>query len=209
MAEVLAAVANLQHRDHRNGCATRLAPEVVVAYDAPFPDESDKEGARNFVSLVPTGPGHPAAEANRRAWTTLETWGGPVLTALRDKDAVTAGGDRPFLRLPGAHGQAHVTVAGGGHFLAGRQGRRSRQHHCRIHGGEPVTERFEIAFLGTGSPLPNADRCGAGQVVAAGNTNVMVDCGWGAARKLRLAGRCRGEGHPPKRGDCAIQFAAQ
>lgn len=51
-----------------------------------------------------------------------------------------------------------------------------------------VTSRFEIVFLGTGSPLPNADRCGAGQVVVAGDTHVMVDCGWGAARKLRPAG---------------------
>jgi ribonuclease Z len=51
-----------------------------------------------------------------------------------------------------------------------------------------MSERFEIAFLGTGSPLPNADRCGAGQVLVAGDTHVMVDCGWGAARRLRPAG---------------------
>ena len=31
---------------------------------------------------------------------------------------VTGGGDAPFLaRVPGAQGQAHTTVAGGGHFL--------------------------------------------------------------------------------------------
>jgi len=51
-----------------------------------------------------------------------------------------------------------------------------------------MTERFEIVFLGTGGPLPNADRCGAGHVVAAGDTNVLVDCGWGAARKLIPSG---------------------
>ena len=51
-----------------------------------------------------------------------------------------------------------------------------------------MTERFEIAFLGTGSPLPSADRCGAGQVVLAGETPVLVDCGWGAARRLVPAG---------------------
>ncbi len=51
-----------------------------------------------------------------------------------------------------------------------------------------MTERFEIVFLGTGSPLPNPDRCGAGQVVVAGDTHVLVDCGWGAARRLRPAG---------------------
>jgi ribonuclease Z len=47
-----------------------------------------------------------------------------------------------------------------------------------------MTEKLDIVFLGTGGPLPNADRCGAGQVVAAGDTNVLVDCGWGAARQL-------------------------
>jgi ribonuclease Z len=51
-----------------------------------------------------------------------------------------------------------------------------------------VTERFEVVFLGTGSPLPSADRCGAGNVVVAGETNVLVDCGWGAARRLIPSG---------------------
>lgn len=51
-----------------------------------------------------------------------------------------------------------------------------------------MAERFEIVFLGTGSPLPSQDRCGAGNVIVAGETNVLVDCGWGAARKLVPAG---------------------
>lgn len=51
-----------------------------------------------------------------------------------------------------------------------------------------MRERFDIAFLGTGGPLPNADRCGAGQVIVAGDTHVMVDCGWGSARRLLPAG---------------------
>jgi ribonuclease Z len=51
-----------------------------------------------------------------------------------------------------------------------------------------MPERFEIVFLGTGSPLPSADRCGAGQVVVAGDTHVLVDCGWGAARRLVPSG---------------------
>lgn len=48
--------------------------------------------------------------------------------------------------------------------------------------------RFEVAFLGTGSPLGYADRCGAGQVIVAGDTHILVDCGWGAARRLIPAG---------------------
>ncbi|MBI5949447.1 MAG: MBL fold metallo-hydrolase [Chloroflexi bacterium] len=51
-----------------------------------------------------------------------------------------------------------------------------------------MSERFEVVFLGTGSPLPSADRCGAGNVIVAGDTNVLVDCGWGAARRLIPSG---------------------
>jgi ribonuclease Z len=51
-----------------------------------------------------------------------------------------------------------------------------------------VTEPFEIVFLGTGSPLPNPERCGAGNVVLAGGMPVLVDCGWGAARRLIPSG---------------------
>jgi ribonuclease Z len=51
-----------------------------------------------------------------------------------------------------------------------------------------MPERFEVVFLGTGSPLPSADRCGSGTVVVAGETAVLVDCGWGAARRLIPAG---------------------
>jgi len=51
-----------------------------------------------------------------------------------------------------------------------------------------VLQAFDIVFLGTGSPLPSADRCGAGQVVVAGEQHVLVDCGWGAARRMLPAG---------------------
>ena len=45
---------------------TQLPDDVVAAYDAPFPDDSYKAGARIFPSLVPTTPDDPAAEAQPR-----------------------------------------------------------------------------------------------------------------------------------------------
>ena len=39
------------------GCATPLPAEVIAAYDAPFPDERYKAGARQFPLLVPGSPG--------------------------------------------------------------------------------------------------------------------------------------------------------
>ena len=100
------------------GTVTELPPEVVAAYDAPFPDESYKEGARQFPALVPTRPDDPASEANRRAWKVLRTFDRPLLCAFSDADPITRGADRQFTRsVPGASGQPHVTISGAGHFL--------------------------------------------------------------------------------------------
>lgn len=100
------------------GCVTKLADDVIAAYDAPFPDESFKEGARMFPTLVPTRSDDPASDANRRAWQVLETFRRPVMAAFSDSDAITKGGERAFVeRVPGAIGQPHQTIEGAGHFL--------------------------------------------------------------------------------------------
>jgi haloalkane dehalogenase len=100
------------------GCTTDLAPDVVAAYDAPFPDDSFKAGARQFPMLVPTSPDDPAAAPNRAAWQVLEQWTKPFLTAFSDQDPVTGGGELVLQKLiPGADGQPHTTTTGAGHFL--------------------------------------------------------------------------------------------
>lgn len=101
-----------------NGCATPLPPEVVAAYDAPFPDERYTAGPRVMPALVPAAPDDPAAADNRAAWEVLSRWEKPFLTAFSDQDAVTRGGERVFRKLvPGAQGMPHTTLTGGGHFL--------------------------------------------------------------------------------------------
>lgn len=100
------------------GCTTSLSAEVVAAYDAPFPDDSYKAGARIFPSLVPGTPDDPASADNIAAWEVFERWEKPWLCAFSDQDAVTKGGEGPFLRrIPGTRGQPHTTIVGGGHFL--------------------------------------------------------------------------------------------
>jgi haloalkane dehalogenase len=100
------------------GTVGDLPPEVVAAYDAPFPDETYKEGARQFPLLVPTTPDDPGGVDNRRAWDALASFDRPFLCAFSDGDPITRGADRRFRELvPGAAGQDHVTIAGGGHFL--------------------------------------------------------------------------------------------
>jgi haloalkane dehalogenase len=94
------------------GCAERLSAEVIAAYDAPFPDETFKEGARQFPMLVPTSPEDPAHDANVAAWTVLSNFSKPFLCCFSG-DAITKGGDAKFLReVPGTWGQAHTTIAG-------------------------------------------------------------------------------------------------
>ncbi len=100
------------------GCATELAPEVVAAYDAPFPDDRYKAGARTFPALVPTSTDDPASADNVAAWEVLERFERPFLVAFSDRDPITAGGDAPFrAKVPGAAGQPHTVIEGGGHFL--------------------------------------------------------------------------------------------
>ena len=102
----------------RGGCVSDLAPEVVAAYDAPFPDERYKEAARAFPTLVPVTPDDPASERNRSAWAIWAKSPKPFLTAFSDSDPITKGADLVLQRsIPGAEGQPHVTIAAAGHFL--------------------------------------------------------------------------------------------
>ena len=105
------------------GCATEIPPDVVAAYDAPFPDERYKEGARQFPTLVPVTPDDPATPANRAAWQVLFQFRKPFLCAFSDKDKITAAA-APVLQklIPGCAGQPHTTIENGGHFLQEDQG---------------------------------------------------------------------------------------
>jgi haloalkane dehalogenase len=101
-----------------SACVSTLSADVIAAYDAPFPQEKYKEGARQFPLLVPTTPDDPAAEKNRSAWKVLSQWQKPFLTAFSDSDPITAGGDKLMQKLiPGTKGQKHTTIVSAGHFL--------------------------------------------------------------------------------------------
>lgn len=105
------------------GCVTDFLPEVVAAYDAPFPDDAYLAGARVFPMLIPFEPDNPAIEANCEAWEVLRRWERPFLCAFIDSDPVSRGADGPFrTQIPGAQGQPHTTIASAGHFLQEDQG---------------------------------------------------------------------------------------
>lgn len=100
------------------GSGRTLTDAEVAAYDAPFPDESYKAGARAFPLLVPLTPEHASVAENKAAWSVLEQWNKPFVNCFSDADPITAGGERVFQeRVPGAKDQPHRTIRGGGHFL--------------------------------------------------------------------------------------------
>ncbi len=102
----------------QSGTVSELSPEIVAAYDAPFPDSTYKAGTRAFPRLVPTATDDPAAPANRAAWEVFRNWRKPFLTAFSNRDPITRGLDKAFVkRVPGARDQPHTTIRNAGHFL--------------------------------------------------------------------------------------------
>jgi len=102
-----------------NGATTTdLGDDVIAAYDAPFPDESYKSGARVFSALVPVTPDNPASAANREAHVALGEFDKPFLCAFGDSDPVL-GSQGPALAalVAGSAGQPVISVENGGHFI--------------------------------------------------------------------------------------------
>jgi haloalkane dehalogenase len=102
----------------QSGCRTTLPPEVLAAYDAPFPEPAYAAAVRAMPDLVPATPDNPASADNRAAWRKLATWDKPFLVAFSDRDPIT-GGMAPELKrdVPGAAGRQHPVLEGAGHFL--------------------------------------------------------------------------------------------
>ena len=100
------------------GSVRELSEGERNAYEAPYPDESYKAGARQFPALVPVKPDMPSVAENKDAWTVLQRFEKPFLTAFGDSDPITKGADaRLQARIPGCKGQNHTTIVNAGHFL--------------------------------------------------------------------------------------------
>lgn len=94
-----------------DGVVKKLAPDIIAAFDAPYPDESYKTGPRRFPMILPIMPDDPAAIANSKAWEVLAGWQKPVLTLFTAAFAGSViGPERLIAHLPGARGQPHALL---------------------------------------------------------------------------------------------------
>lgn len=107
----------------------RLTPEILAAYEAPFPDASYKAGVATFPLLIPLKEDDPGAAHQRATREKLATWDKPALVMFSDSDPVTGGGERFFRKLiPTAKEQPEITIEAAGHFLQEDKGPEIAQH---------------------------------------------------------------------------------
>jgi haloalkane dehalogenase len=104
-------------------CVSRPAPDILAAYDAPFPDARHKAAALAITTLIPADPESPGIAENRAAWEVLERFDRPFATAFSDADPSTAVWEGVFRsRIPGAARAPHVRITDAGHFVQEEQG---------------------------------------------------------------------------------------
>jgi len=102
----------------QGGTVTKLSKDILKGYDAPFPDDTYKAGARIMPSLVPISTDDPEHSANKKAVEKFLKWTKPFLTAFSDKDPITRGGESFWQEnIPGAQGQEHTTIKDASHFV--------------------------------------------------------------------------------------------
>ena len=96
---------------------TELPPEVIAAYEAPFPVPESKTGAAMFPLLVPLTPQDPGVPEMMRTREALTTWDKPALVLFSDSDPIFPPGvAKAMARLLPTAGEPEI-LAGASHFL--------------------------------------------------------------------------------------------
>ncbi|MFW5692318.1 MAG: haloalkane dehalogenase [Chloroflexota bacterium] len=107
----------------------QFTPDILRAYDAPFPDERYRAAIATYPLRVPIKPDDPFADKLRETRKKLSQWQKPALVMFSDSDPVTGGGDRAFRKLiPTANDQPEITIKGAGHFLQEESGEEIAGH---------------------------------------------------------------------------------
>jgi haloalkane dehalogenase len=100
----------------RRACKRDPGDEVIAAYDAPFPNQESKAGARAFPLMLPTSPDMPGAQAGQRVLDAMQADRRPKLVLWADSDPVIPlDVGRRFAQALGTEVE-HV-IADASHFL--------------------------------------------------------------------------------------------
>jgi haloalkane dehalogenase len=100
----------------RRGCFNDPGDEVAAAYDAPFPSEASKAGARAFPAILPLSPSDPGAKAGRKVLDALQGDERPtlILWGAQDNPLPPSAGEALASELGKP---APRLIEGAGHFL--------------------------------------------------------------------------------------------
>jgi haloalkane dehalogenase len=100
----------------RRACHHDPGDEVIAGYEAPFPNEASKAGARAFPLILPLSVDAPGAAAGQRVLDALRGDQRPKLVVWADSDPVLP--LQTGERLAQALGsEIDQVIAGAGHFL--------------------------------------------------------------------------------------------
>jgi haloalkane dehalogenase len=97
---------------------TQLDPDVIAAYEAPFPTAQSKAAAQRFPLLVPLTEHDPGVAEMLAVQDALSRWDKPALVAFSDSDPVfpyPRSGEQFTQLIPTAAEQ--VRIEGAAHFL--------------------------------------------------------------------------------------------
>ena len=100
------------------GLRNKMAPDIIAAFDAPYPDESYKTGPRRFPMILPISPEMGGVAENLVAWDKLAEWNRPVLCLFsKDFEGTAMGPERLLKHIPGCRNQSHAMLEDAGFYI--------------------------------------------------------------------------------------------
>ena len=113
----------------KKGTHRTLKEPVLRGYSAPFPSKKYIQGARAWPQLVPSASDDPGVKQMVQARETLKNWTKPALIMFSDKDPITRGAEKWFIKnIPSVNDESVITIHGAGHFLQEDKGKLIAEH---------------------------------------------------------------------------------
>ena len=105
-----------------------LSKVVQAAYEAPYPSQKYRAGAKAWPGLVPGQPTDSGVKQLKQARATLQNWNKPALIMFSDKDPVLGKGYKWFVHNIPSDKKSFIEIKDAGHFLQEDKGEEIAQH---------------------------------------------------------------------------------